>query len=447
MTIEATLAYTYVDDGAVCTDTVDGVLSNGVVVGGDNVDIGVNGPVTTGTVAKKHGLGAGNYVIQYDCSDLSNNAAVTQYRTVTVQDTTCPTLTLNGAEEVTIEAGFEYNDDGATAQDNLNEDISGDIKTRGNTVNTLQTTHWGSCAEIKEANPNAKSGDYYIIRKVNDKLERVEVSCDMSQTKGFTYKMVSGGKAVSAYAEAQGDCPAWGLEMIQWTATNDANKLWMKVDTQLGRYITHPAKSLTDMYLCGINSETKGRTSNPYRLSAPATTEEKKWKWDNTEAGSAQVGVYVITYWVHDAAGNRNDECASWCQHCCGKLATGSQIGATATCGNGNKTIRRTVTVQDTLPPVISLHLKRGNQFRRVQVSDTSAKGVNGQANPAGTNANPFLVNPHPKVAETPTTLNNFMTEQSTSLNGWIAGAIVSGAAGIAMLAASFRKAPVTVEV
>jgi len=39
------------------------------------------------------------------------------------------------------------------------------------------------------------------------------------------------------------------------------------------------------------------------------------------------------------------------------------------------------------------------------------------------------------------------MTEQSTSLNGWIAGAIVSGTAGLAMLAASFRKAPVTVEV
>merc|ERR1719240_2042457 len=79
--------------------------------------------------------------------------------------------------------------------------------------------------------------------------------------------------------------------------------------------------------------------------------------------------------------------------------------------------------------------------------SDASATGVNGQANPAGTNANPFLVDPHPQIAERPTTLNNFMTEQSTSLNGWIAGAIVSGAAGLAMLAASFRKAPVTVEV
>lgn len=118
-----------------------------------------------------------------------------------------------------------------------------------------------------------------------------------------------------------------------------------------------------------------------------------------------------------------------------------------AICGNGDVTIRRTVTVQDTLPPVISLHLKRGNNFRRVQVSDASATGVNGQANPAGTNANPFLVDPHPQIAERPTTLNNFMTEQSTSLNGWIAGAIVSGAAGLAMLAASFRKAPVTVEV
>ena len=61
--------------------------------------------------------------------------------------------------------------------------------------------------------------------------------------------------------------------------------------------------------------------------------------------------------------------------------------------------------------------------------------------------ANPFLVDPHPKIAERPTTVNNFMTEQSTSLNGWIAGAIVSGTAGLAMLAASFRKAPVTVEV
>merc|ERR1711869_56695 len=67
-------------------------------------------------------------------------------------------------------------------------------------------------------------------------------------------------------------------------------------------------------------------------------------------------------------------------------------------------------------------------------VSDASATGVNGQANPAGTNANPFLVDPHPKIAERPTTVNNFMTEQSTSLNGWIAGAIVSGTAALPCL-------------
>merc|ERR1711898_1348 len=74
----------------------------------------------------------------------------------------------------------------------------------------------------------------------------------------------------------------------------------------------------------------------------------------------------------------------------------------------GSKQYKRTVTVKDTLKPVI--HLKFGrNTFHKSAAAD---KGVNGQRNPAA----------------------RLMAETS-SVNGWIVGAIASAVAGVALLA------------
>ena len=52
-------------------------------------------------------------------------------RTVTVQDTLAPVITLSGSDSETVEAGFPYTDAGATAGDSLDGDVSGNVVVSG----------------------------------------------------------------------------------------------------------------------------------------------------------------------------------------------------------------------------------------------------------------------------------------------------------------------------
>ena len=79
----------------------------------------------------------GQYIITYNVTDSSGNAASEVTRTVNVTDTTAPVITLVGDAEVTVEVGSTYTDLGATASDNYDGDITADIVTVNNVnVNT-----------------------------------------------------------------------------------------------------------------------------------------------------------------------------------------------------------------------------------------------------------------------------------------------------------------------
>ncbi|MDB4805592.1 DUF5011 domain-containing protein [Akkermansiaceae bacterium] len=103
VTIEAGVDYT--DAGATAFDTLDGAIA--VVV--DNT---VNTQVP------------GSYVVSFTATDAAGNAAVEVTRTVIVEDTSPPVVTLIGSASVTIEAGSEYTDAGATAIDTLDGTIA-----------------------------------------------------------------------------------------------------------------------------------------------------------------------------------------------------------------------------------------------------------------------------------------------------------------------------------
>jgi hypothetical protein len=93
----------YKDYGATCHDYVDGSLSHAVEVSGEVVNL----------------LKPKTYLIRYNCQDLSGNAASPVTRTVIVEDTTKPTIELNGMAENFVEAGFPYTDAGACYSDIL----------------------------------------------------------------------------------------------------------------------------------------------------------------------------------------------------------------------------------------------------------------------------------------------------------------------------------------
>ena len=99
LTLECALE-SFTDPGATATDNCDGTVA--VTTGGDSVDEGT----------------PGDYIITYDAVDSAGNPATQVTRTVTVEDTTPPEITLNGDNPMTLECAVDlYVEPGATAVD------------------------------------------------------------------------------------------------------------------------------------------------------------------------------------------------------------------------------------------------------------------------------------------------------------------------------------------
>jgi len=102
MTLEATHEGNYIDDGATCSDQVDGVISQNVEVSGDVVNLSK----------------VGAYTITYNCKDSAGNTAPTLSRSVHVKQTSCPTCVITEfVESLQHEASFPYTDAGAVCTD------------------------------------------------------------------------------------------------------------------------------------------------------------------------------------------------------------------------------------------------------------------------------------------------------------------------------------------
>ena len=120
-TINLNIGGTYTELGATASDNVDGDLTSSIIIGGDTVD--------TNTAA--------TYYITYNVSDAAGNAATEVVRTVIVApDTTAPVITLNGAANISMNLGTTYVEQGATATDDVDGDISANIVIGGDTVNS-----------------------------------------------------------------------------------------------------------------------------------------------------------------------------------------------------------------------------------------------------------------------------------------------------------------------
>jgi hypothetical protein len=104
----------YEDAGATAHDAVDGDISKSIK--------------TTGTVDANK---PGTYTVTYNVSDQSGNHADAVLRTVTVVDKVAPVITLKGQQIITINAGENYKDAGATAHDDVDGDITQSIEITG----------------------------------------------------------------------------------------------------------------------------------------------------------------------------------------------------------------------------------------------------------------------------------------------------------------------------
>jgi hypothetical protein len=407
LTLEAHATDKYTDAGATCSDYVDGALTTSTII-----------ETTSGSV---YALQVSDtyvdlrvpdtYTITYDCRDKAGNTAPTLTRTIVVEDKTCPTVSLVGADAVTIEAGFEYVDAGATASDNLDGDISGSVRKDGDTVDSDRSFYSRrSCKDIKDFYAAANTGSYYITAGAAPSFQRVQVWCDMAG-EGHTYYACESCQRVVPYGTEQGGCGALGLSMAEFVT--DAAKthfMTLHADQPDESRFFPTGDTTTNYYLCSTNDHASTLLQSYAHMGLTV---------DHDEIAHAEEGKYVIDFHVQDAAGNH--ECV---------------------------TKSRTVVVRDTLPPVITLHLH--NQV--VHISDHSKKGLNGVDNPAGTEAggNPFLGDsPIFKVGGATVTSGTALMEETAAEGnnaGYAFAASAFGVAGLALLAHG-RKSVVDVPV
>ena len=175
----------FADPGASASDNKDGDISNKIVV--------------TGSVNSNS---SGTYIVRYNVSDLAGNKAPEVTRSVIVRDTTNPVIAIKGASTVSVAKNSTYNDAGATAQDNIDGDITSGIITSNN----VNTSLVGTYTVIYNVSDNAGNSASQQTRTVNVAFECTE----------FTSSNSNHESAGRAYSETTG---VWFWEKTTWYAT------------------------------------------------------------------------------------------------------------------------------------------------------------------------------------------------------------------------------------
>jgi hypothetical protein len=146
-TINLNPGVTYNELGATAIDNIDGDISANISIGGDTVNTNA----------------LGSYVVTYNVSDNAGNAAVEVIRTIIVTDTTAPVITLIGASTINLNVGDTYNEQGATASDNFDGNLTSSIVTTG-TVNTNSVGTYTVNYNVSDSSGNAAN---QVVRTVN----------------------------------------------------------------------------------------------------------------------------------------------------------------------------------------------------------------------------------------------------------------------------------------
>ena len=318
----ATLAHEqgspYTDAGATASDLVDGTVTSSIVLTG-SVDINT----------------AGTYILSYNVSDIAGNTATTVTRTVTVADTTIPTITLIGSSIVNHDQAVTYTDAGASANDNINGDISVDIVVTG-AVNVDLPGTYTLTYNVNDASGNAATA---ITRDVIISDTTIPV---ITLTGNATVNVEQGSSYVDAGATASDDVdgnvtgsivisgdtvdPATaGIYIIRY----DVSDVALNAAIQVTRTVTVADTTIPVITLLGV-TPTNHQQGTPYTDAGVSAADNINGDITLSVVTTGTVdsntaNTYTLTYNVSDGS------------------------------GNAALTVTRDIVVADTAPPVITL--------------------------------------------------------------------------------------------
>ena len=344
MTVEADRDSEYTDQGATCSDAVDGNLDAAVEVSGDVIDM----------------RQPGTYTILYNCRDTAGNEATQVKRQVTVVDTTPPVIKRNGSKTIYVEANREgtYTDQGATCSDSLDGRIDAAVEVSGDIVDMRQPGTYILRYNCQDAAGNqatevirtvhVKDTLPPVITLVGPPTLTIEASREAEYTdQGATCLDEVDGN-LSHAVEVSGqvvDLRQPGTYILRYDCQDAAgNEAAEVIRTILVRDTLPPVITLSGDD--PENTEAGFAYEEPGANAGDALDGNVDVVIDHTGVDTGVVGNHSVTFSATDAAQN------------------------TATAG-------RNVLVRDTLPPVISLHL----QERAIHVGEHGQLGINGVIN------------------------------------------------------------------
>jgi len=297
----------YVDPGVTATDNVDGDITSRIVIAGDTVDTSVDG----------------TFIVTYNVSDTAGNAAVQLTRTVIVEDTTIPVLTLLGTDPLNLTVGGTYSDPGATALDNLDGDITTSIVVAGDTVNPASTGTYVVTYDVSDAAGNAA---IQVTRTVQvNPVDNVAPVITLEGVNPFNINMSAGGTTytdpgATATDDVDGDITSGiivggdtvdlstpGTYVVTYNVSDAAGNAADEVTRNVVVIDdVVPLITLTGDDPFNFNMSSGSIYSDP---GATATDNVDGTITGNIVTGGDSVdtstpGTYIVTYNVSDAAGN-----------------------------------------------------------------------------------------------------------------------------------------------
>lgn len=269
----------------------------------------------------------GSYTLYYDATDSSGNTATQRSRTVIVQDTTPPTITLSGNSTIYVEYGDSFTDPGATATDihdgNVQVGVSGTVDT--NTLGSYTLTYY---SQDDRGNTALEVTRTVIVRDTTDPVVTLNGDSTVYVEYGGSYTELG----AEAYDEHTGSSPTniggdtvdpntVGTYVITYSSTDYSGNIGIATRTVIVQDTVIPIITLSGsstVYVeFGQNYTEQGATWEDSILGT----------LDADISGSVNVGVlgtYTIYYNATDINGNTATE------------------------------ISRTVIVRDTTDPVFS---------------------------------------------------------------------------------------------
>lgn len=296
----------------------------------DNYDTGLVATINSSAVNMAV---VGSYTVTYDVVDSSGNNAAQVTRAVNVVDTTAPVITMLGSSPVTVLVHTSYTDDGATASDNYNGDLTSSIAAvstvdvdvvGGYTVKYNISDANGNVAVQVTRNVNIVDTTAPIINLVGNNPQTIEVGTAYSELGATVTDDYDTGMVATINATAV-DTAVVG----SYTVTYDATDTNGNVATQVTRTVNVVDTTAPVITLNGATPIDVAVGDVYVDDGAAALDNYDGDITDNIETvnpvNTAVVGTYTVTYNVSDESDNAASE------------------------------VTRTVNVIDTIDPVITL--------------------------------------------------------------------------------------------